>query len=696
MAHMNDKFENETPKSYTALWSLRSLLGTGVHRELEKRKGFVTDDIYLTLGLTTEDASSPSFNLAQELDAQLRQAEAKTYTDTLVGKKLKELATPLALSELEVEILHMMVIHDLDGGFKRCMNLFQEVSMTDFYELIAMMLKVPTEKIHQALLPDATLNRSGLLDIQLPFTAIGESNSFENYCSVLSGLSFRLTQTQTRGLEIFDRYFKESEVFAIPLSAFEHLEPQLGLIRSYISAGKKATHKGINVLLHGVSGAGKSTLAKSFATDLGLKLYEVANETEDGLPMNGRTRLRALKLAQTVLLNDPDALILFDEIEDVFGSLDAGDMSDYVSEKRNVGKAYMNRLIESNITPTLWATNRIQGIDPAHVRRFDMSLKFEVPPIGIRRKILQHHLKNLGVTDQWIRKTSEHQGLTPAIVEKASRIAQVLINDGSTQKVESILEQVIDSSLQALNCKPLASISNSSSDEYNFELLNAKTDLQKILAELGRNNVGARLCLHGPSGCGKSHFARYLSKKLERPLIVKTGAQLLGKYVGQTEEQLAQAFDEAQTSNAILLIDEVDAFLTNRNNTTHAWEISAINEFLVLMERYEGLFVATTNRLNHMDPAVLRRFDLKVEFGYLNRNQISALWAQSLERLGFVASNEVPHTLLGLECLTPGDFATIERQARFNSLSDARDLEERFLTECAHKPNFKTARMGFH
>jgi hypothetical protein len=46
--------------------------------------------------------------------------------------------------------------------------------------------------------------------------------------------------------------------------------------------------------------------------------------------------------------------------------------------------------------------------------------------------------------------------------------------------------------------------------------------------------------------------------------------------------------------------------------------------------------------------------------------------------------------------MTPGDFATIERQARFNSLADAHELEERFLIECAHKPNFKSSKIGFH
>lgn len=692
--NMNTHIEN--PKAFTALWSLRSLLGTGIHRELAKRKGFVSDDVYQTLGISPEKASSSDFDLAKELEVQLAKAEAKAYGETLVGKKLKELAIPLALSDLEVAILHLMVIHDLDGGFKKCMNLFQEVSMTDFYELLSLMLKTPVEKIHQALLTDATLNRSGLLDIQVPFIAIGESSNFENYSSVLGGLSFRLTQTQTRGLEIFDRYFKESDVFTIPLTAFEHFQPQLGLIRTYISAGKKSNHKGINILLHGVSGAGKSTLAKSLATDLGLKLYEVANATEDGLPMNGRTRLRSLKLAQTVLQNDPHALILFDEIEDVFGGLESGDMNDYVTDKRNVGKAYMNRMIESNLAPTLWATNRVHALDPAHIRRFDMSLKFEVPPIVIRRKVLEHYLKELGVSEQWINTTAQHKDLTPAIIEKASRIAKVLLKEGTTQAIESTLEQIIDSSLQSLNCKPLASVSKSIPNEYNFELLNAKTDLQKILRELQRNHVGARLCLHGPSGCGKSHFARYLSKQLERPLLVKTGAQLLGKYVGQTEEQLSQAFEEAESSNAILLIDEVDAFLTNRNNTTHSWEVSAINEFLVLLERYEGLFVATTNRLKHMDSAVLRRFDLKVEFGYLNPKQITQLWTKSIEQLGLGSKTEVPQSLLSLECITPGDFAVIERQARFNAVKDAQDLEERFLNECIHKPNFKSSKMGFH
>ena len=80
--------------------------------------------------------------------------------------------------------------------------------------------------------------------------------------------------------------------------------------------------------------------------------------------------------------------------------------------------------------------------------------------------------------------------------------------------------------------------------------------------------------------------------------------------------------NEASQDKAILLIDEIDSFLQNRNQTQHSSEISAINEILTQMESHDGIFIASTNRMEELDTTALRRFDLKVRFNALQAEQL--------------------------------------------------------------------------
>ncbi|MDT1823478.1 AAA family ATPase, partial [Acinetobacter baumannii] len=72
-----------------------------------------------------------------------------------------------------------------------------------------------------------------------------------------------------------------------------------------------------NIFLHGAPGTGKSEMARAMAAELGCELFEVASEDSDGDPVLGERRLRAFRAAQSFFCKR-NALILFDEVEDVF------------------------------------------------------------------------------------------------------------------------------------------------------------------------------------------------------------------------------------------------------------------------------------------------------------------------------------------------------------------------------------------
>ena len=84
-------------------------------------------------------------------------------------------------------------------------------------------------------------------------------------------------------------------------------------------------------------------------------------------------------------------------------------------------------------------------------------------------------------------------------------------------------------------------------------------------------------------------------------------------------------FDEAAQEGALLLIDEVDGLFLARGQSSYRWELTQTSEFLAGLESYEGLLVCTTNQLERVDEAFMRRFDFKVGLGYLSEEQLAKL-----------------------------------------------------------------------
>ena len=155
---------------------------------------------------------------------------------------------------------------------------------------------------------------------------------------------------------------------------------------------------------------------------------------------------------------------------------------------------------------------------------------------------------------------------------------------------------------------------------YSLAHVNADHDLEGLVT-CCRRSPAVRLLLFGPPGSGKTAFVQYLGHVLGRPVLLKTGSDLLRPYVGQTEMAIAGMFREAENQGAILFVDEVDGFFQSRDRAHHSWEVTLVNEFLGELERFGGTFVGATNLKESLDQAVFRRFDFKVGFDYLKPEQ---------------------------------------------------------------------------
>ena len=100
--------------------------------------------------------------------------------------------------------------------------------------------------------------------------------------------------------------------------------------------------------------------------------------------------------------------------------------------------------------------------------------------------------------------------------------------------------------------------------------------------------------------------------------ITKRASELMSKWVGETEQQIAEAFSEARATGAFLIFDEADSFLADRRGASRNWEISQVNEILSQLETHDLPYACTTNLADRLDPAAARRFLFRATFRYLD------------------------------------------------------------------------------
>lgn len=244
-------------------------------------------------------------------------------------------------------------------------------------------------------------------------------------------------------------------------------------------------------------------------------------------------------------------------------------------------------------------------------------------------------------------------------------------------------------------------------DDFREEELHADVDLAAIAERLAARPPGAAgmaLLLHGPPGTGNSAWARHLARRLGRDGVARGASDLVSKWVGETEQNLARAFAEAARGASVLLFDEADSFLRSRDPAAHVWEIPEVDEFLRQLEGFPGVVVCTTNRLADLDPAALRRFVFTIAFDWLRPAQAVALFHVLL--MGFASPPRdaaaaradlaaAERRLAALDCLAPGDFAAVRRRlAALGASLAPRELVSELEAERAAKGAVREA-VGF-
>ncbi|MGN6110955.1 MAG: AAA family ATPase [Kofleriaceae bacterium] len=137
----------------------------------------------------------------------------------------------------------------------------------------------------------------------------------------------------------------------------------------------------------------------------------------------------------------------------------------------------------------------------------------------------------------------------------------------------------------------------------------------------------------GPPGTGKTMLASLIAQALDLDLYQVDLAQVVSKWVGETEKQLGKVFDQAERAHAVLLFDEADSLFAKRTEvkgSNDRYGNMATNYLLQRLEQYTGVAVLTTNKDTALDEALQRRLTLHLRLEIPEVPERERLWKSFL------------------------------------------------------------------
>lgn len=607
---------------------------------------------------------------------------------SFVRKNLALLQECFGLSEIETNILYIIGLFD-----KMSRYYDDKLDYLEFCLLLASVLQTSPTKIQKLLMADMPLRKFDFIDDR------HRSGEFE-----LESFTERLMQEPFSKQEMMKRIARIYPKSTLEIADFSYMKSDLDMLLNYCKNAKNPS-----VFLYGRAGVGKNEIAALIAKELDKDLWEIHNIDTQGIMREDR--LEQFIRAQAMLKADK-SVILLDECEEFFPSLSPK----YNEDKPS--KNTLNKMLESVKIPSIFLSNSA-NIDPAFLRRFDIVLEIHAPPKEKKEELIQKSLKSQKIhLDSKIISQISESSLSQGVLLSACKVAKTLAKHklSSFEKKDSKdrgrkNKIITDSLIQVLNehlklqGQPTIATKAPQALPYNMSLINASVDMQSLCERIKNvcgardskesatadSTQGVRILAYGMAGSGKSEFAKALAKELNKPIMLKRASDLLSMWLGGSEKNIAAAFSEAEKKGAILVLDEVDSFLQDRSGAQRSWEVSQVNEMLTQMESFEGIFIATTNFMDTLDRASIRRFDMKVEFKPLDSTRLKQAFSLYAKHLGisnyavFLESTSTKRALEKLENICFGDFALIARGAAFAPLESAQELLEKLQEEARLK-----------
>ena len=630
--------------------------------------------------------------LAKLLDDALAIAEAELdcEIDTDFTARLDDLAMALRLGTHEVELIKLLYTYNQKAGiFEDAFNEDSIWASKNFRDTLAAFLSIESSKARELLRSDSAIFKLGLiekddngkeaLDIQ------------DDILSYLSGAKDAVSFLDA----LFETVSPEGTI-SRPINVSEN---NWKTARSILNGPG-----GANVIFYGIPGTGKTTLAKALCSDLGMEIIGVRSSKNGDHEQRISNLLCAMNIAEH---SQTPRVILVDEADQLLCT-----RWSWLRHGSKIDKGWLNKTIETTKAKVIWISNSIDGMESSTLRRFSYSIEFNNYTSRQRRELWKSALLETpmianNLKEEDVVYLSARYQLQPAQITDSLRQIEGLGIESSEQMF--MLEQCLASHEYRVHGDSVSKRTNwlRSNSEVSVEGLSADHDLTKVIGTLRcfydrwekeGDNLPIRnmnLLLSGPPGTGKTEFAKLVAKDLGRDLLVKTASELMSKWLGETEKNIAKAFGEAEQDRAILFIDEADSFLWPREKAQQSWQVSEVNEFLCRMESFRGILICASNHMDLFDDAAIRRFNLKVRFDWLQPAGKMMFFDRVLGPLlrasgGGEMTQSQKLRLERLPNLAPGDFKVVFQKHAVSAGSSL--LIDDLLDELERESKYKLGR----
>lgn len=616
--------------------------------------------------------------------------DAALYTDKEVPKlteenlleKIKELYSKFEndyeKSQIQLFIDNLAQLYNINKNEEDIFNLYIRMNLPMFYRKI--------RRLDQSInhLYECALNKD-----EIEFQCIEDSLSCKGIAiysfqdDIYSDL-YNTLQDKSSLEELSNLFLGEKLTTSLEKKDFMHMDKELTTCVKLIKNAIKNKIKGINILLYGSPGTGKTEFAKLISKLTKKNLFEVDCSDSRGEAMSFDTRISRFLSKVHIFNHNRHNFLLFDEADNIT------EYKKRDGDKIQFTKLFVNKVLENTPCPVIWIVNDIYNIDEAFIRRMTYAVKFNKLDKKTQLKIWKKELKRyeLEISSSKVNEICNNYKIATSVVKNAIQSTSLI--GGNSETLENFVESVstainYGTKKKKSDVKPSKKLS-----KYYSALVNTDFDTENLTERIKKTKkLNFSLCLYGQPGTGKSEYAKHLAKELKLKVITKRASDILDKYLGGTEDNIANAFAEAKRKKAMLIFDEADTFLQNRAYAQRSWEISQVNEMLTQMENFEFPFVCTTNLFDTLDEASLRRFTFKIKFNFLTPAQIK-------ESFKNFFNMNLPVEDCNIKGLTIGDFATVKKKNEFLGYKDEKEIIDLLIqeTEVKHCEELKKT-IGF-
>lgn len=578
--------------------------------------------------LAAEALPDPSLEDTHEQIAEIMDWIDAREAASVDGVSLVGIPRRLQLTRKEKLLFWFILMPQLSGscyrGYQKYLQLRGESRTTCvfFYDLMRYATDITSDEFLKLLTESCNLGRYCLV-----------KNRGEVFFGTEIGLRetiIRRSRSKSVDGGIYWRYYAYYENTAVLYGIEGYLERLTGLFLEETQESSDFRSSGCFVRLKGGVCSGKKSLLHKMAQNLGKKLLVI--------------RLDELKKASIDLLDKVTAELQTEcyleqpivYLEDTAGAEKTEDARVNVRMR----ELFLELLKENGIVFSSLSERAARNIEIPFV---ELSIGDD---ISVKKAVWQGVMSEypsvrLDRAEHLASKYSLNAGMIRRVMEQAELYRQM---EGSEYIEKGHLERAVFSS-GSINFEGLASrvpavfgwedIELKEPVKRTLELVMKRVNLKYQVGErCGLNKKlaygkGVTVLFYGKPGTGKTMCAQVLAKELGMELYRVDISQLVSKYIGETEKNLAKVFDEAKKGNIILFFDEADSIFSHRTeisgtNDKHA--NAEVSFLLQKMEEYPGVAILATNLIKNFDPAVMRRLTYSINFELPDKETILKLW----------------------------------------------------------------------